>query len=73
MDVDAGTHAGDVVRIERGAADETEVAAVTVVLLSVLAAARGNRTADETLDDTAGGGWQRWECDASYRAPHSWH
>lgn len=62
--------AEDAVRVERGAADESEVAAVVVVLLSRLAACR--RTAVESSPGDTGETRPWWEGTETYRAPRSW-
>lgn len=59
-------------RIERGRAGEAELAAVAVVLCSVLA---GRRTAeaDQAQGTPDGPAWQGPERSAAaYRSPHSW-
>lgn len=61
----------DVVRVERGAADESELAAVVLVLLSRLAA--GRQPAAEPAGLRPDERWPWWERGGCYRAPCSWH
>ncbi|MDT6988355.1 acyl-CoA carboxylase subunit epsilon [Streptomyces lusitanus] len=60
-------------RVERGQADDDELAAVAVVLCSVLAA---GRTAASRLKAPPADGAPSWRCperaDARWRSPHSW-
>ncbi|MEV2196574.1 acyl-CoA carboxylase subunit epsilon [Streptomyces phaeochromogenes] len=60
-----------VLRVERGSADEAELAAVAVVLFSLLTALRERRGADRPERHGAAR-WRRWERSAAYRPPHSW-
>ncbi|MFJ5265827.1 acyl-CoA carboxylase subunit epsilon [Streptomyces sp. NPDC088387] len=79
---------GPALRIERGQAGAVELAALTAVLYSVLAArATATATAAGTGTGTGGGGglgegagegpsWHRpvaVVAGGSYRSPHSWH
>lgn len=57
------------VRVERGHAEADELAAVTVVLLSVLAGQKAQVECAEGRPPAADR--RRWE-GAAYRAPHSW-
>ncbi|WP_406134670.1 acyl-CoA carboxylase subunit epsilon [Streptomyces sp. NBC_01089] len=59
----------DVIRVERGEADEEELAAL-VALLSFLA--RGEELPKTRPGRPAAHGWRPRE-EGSYRAPHSWH
>ncbi|MET7619291.1 acyl-CoA carboxylase subunit epsilon [Streptomyces sp. NPDC005408] len=69
MNAEHGTD--HVVRVERGHAEADELAAVTVVLLSVIAGqrAQGEYAGEERTPAT---GRRRWEGQAAYLAPHSW-
>ncbi|MEU9377005.1 acyl-CoA carboxylase subunit epsilon [Streptomyces sp. NPDC048255] len=60
---------GFALRIERGRADDDELAAVTVVLCSVLAA-RGAEAGDEVLPEVPL--WRPERSSAAYRSPYSW-
>ncbi|MFD5877016.1 acyl-CoA carboxylase subunit epsilon [Streptomyces sp. NPDC060322] len=62
--------AGTVVRVERGRADDEELAAVTVVLLSLLAGRTEQGAAEAERPDTVR--WRRWDRSAAFRGPHSW-
>lgn len=63
-----GAHA--VIRVEQGsAATDEELAAVTAVLLSLLAA-RGDGTDAEPAPDVPQ--WRPERPAAAYRSPHSW-
>ncbi|MEU3923005.1 acyl-CoA carboxylase subunit epsilon [Streptomyces sp. NPDC029004] len=68
MNAEGGTD--HVVRVERGHAEADELAAVTVVLLSVLA---GQKAQAECAGERSPAvDRRRWEGLAAYRAPHSW-
>ena len=58
-----------VLRVERGRATDVELAAVTVVLFSVLAA-RGEDTEWEQTPDVPP--WRPERAPAAYRSPYSW-
>ncbi|WP_411107593.1 acyl-CoA carboxylase subunit epsilon [Streptomyces sp. cmx-4-9] len=65
-DADTGMLA---LRIERGRAEDDELAAVTVVLCSLLAA----RGADEDDGELPGSpSWRPERSAAAYRSPYSW-
>ncbi|TQK50360.1 acyl-CoA carboxylase epsilon subunit-like protein [Streptomyces sp. SLBN-118] len=59
-----------VVRVERGLAEADELAAVTVVLLSLLAGQKAHVECAGERRPAADR--RRWEGLAAYRAPHSW-
>ncbi|WP_108989963.1 acyl-CoA carboxylase epsilon subunit [Streptomyces coelicoflavus] len=57
-------------RIERGRADADELAALAVVLCSVLA---GRAAADEAPEPSGHPSWRRADrSGAAYRSPHCW-
>ncbi|MBD9704640.1 acyl-CoA carboxylase subunit epsilon [Streptomyces caniscabiei] len=58
-----------VLRVERGRATDAELAAVTVVLFSVLAA-RGEDAGEEQTPDVPP--WRPERAPAAYRSPYSW-
>lgn len=62
------------VRVERGSADEAELAVVTVVLMAALAGqrARASRHGHDTAPAPAAAQWHRWDRLAAYQPPHSW-
>lgn len=65
MDGQHGT--APVVRVEWGHAEDDELAAVTVVLMYLLArSAEGDDAAPRRSP------WRRWDSVTPYRAPHSW-
>jgi hypothetical protein len=57
-------------RVERGAAGEEELAAVALVLCSVLAARREQVPADR--EPPPAPSWRPERAAAVYRSPHSW-
>ncbi|MET9995248.1 acyl-CoA carboxylase subunit epsilon [Streptomyces mutabilis] len=58
-------------RIERGRADEQELAALTAVLFAVLAGRDAEAAAQEPPDVPS---WRPPECAGSaYRSPYCWH
>ncbi|MEZ0069943.1 hypothetical protein ABIA32_005991 [Streptacidiphilus sp. MAP12-20] len=62
--------AGPALRIERGHADDEELAAVTTVLWAVLA------RRDEQQNDENAPGVPKWRPEnpvGAYRSPYSWH
>lgn len=62
--------AGPALRIERGRADEEELAAVMVALCSVLA---GRAAADGGQEPSDAPSWRRPErSGTAYRSPHCW-
>ncbi|MFC9468300.1 acyl-CoA carboxylase epsilon subunit [Streptomyces coelicoflavus] len=61
---------GPALRIERGRADADELAALAVVLCSVLA---GRAAADEVPEPSGHPSWRRADrSGAAYRSPHCW-
>jgi len=67
---DSGT-GSSALRIERGQATDEELAALTAVLLSVLAARA--ESAEETQEEPSGGPqWRPERGVAAYRSPYSW-
>ncbi|SOD65416.1 Acyl-CoA carboxylase epsilon subunit [Streptomyces zhaozhouensis] len=58
------------VRVEKGAASDEELAAVTALLLA--RAARGGVPAEAAAPGQSTAGWRRLERASAYRAPHSW-
>ncbi|WP_329136567.1 acyl-CoA carboxylase subunit epsilon [Streptomyces sp. NBC_01476] len=62
--------AGEAVRVERGSADEVELAVLTVVLMSVLG--RPRVPGDEDVAVPVAAPWHRWDRVAAYRSPRSW-
>ncbi|MFD7094537.1 acyl-CoA carboxylase subunit epsilon [Streptomyces xanthophaeus] len=56
-------------RIERGWASDEELAAVTVVLCSVLAGRGGEQDVPEPQDAPL---WRSEQATAAYRSPHNW-
>ncbi|EFE72610.1 MULTISPECIES: acyl-CoA carboxylase subunit epsilon [Streptomyces] len=66
--MDSRNEARLLLRVERGAPDDDELAAVTVALLSALAA----RDEADATEDRELASWQRPERTVAYRVPHSW-
>lgn len=63
-----GGNGGTLVRVERGLAGTEELAAVTVVLLSLLAERSGGEA-----EDGRSAGAARWRPpESGYRSPRSW-
>ncbi|MGV9941055.1 acyl-CoA carboxylase epsilon subunit [Streptomyces sp. NPDC003401] len=64
----------DAVRVERGSADEAELAVVTVVLMAALAGQRAHPDghARHTAPPPSAAPWHRWDRLAAYQPPHSW-
>lgn len=58
------------VRVEKGAASDEELAAVTALLLA--RAARHGAPAESAGPGQSAAGWRRLERASAYRAPHSW-
>ncbi|RMI32470.1 acyl-CoA carboxylase epsilon subunit [Streptomyces triticirhizae] len=58
------------VRVEKGAASDEELAAVTALLLARAAQRETPAEAGRPSQSTAG--WRRLERASAYRAPHSW-
>ncbi|MEV5878576.1 acyl-CoA carboxylase epsilon subunit [Streptomyces sp. NPDC052101] len=56
-----------IVRVERGRADEEELAALTAVLLALRAAGRTKQGHEEPFS-----GLRWWRRPEAYKAPHSW-
>ncbi|MFE4263148.1 acyl-CoA carboxylase subunit epsilon [Streptomyces sp. NPDC056883] len=56
-------------RVERGRASDEELAAVTVVLCSVLAGRGEERGEREPPEAPL---WRPGQAEAAYRSPHSW-
>ncbi|MFD1830284.1 MULTISPECIES: acyl-CoA carboxylase epsilon subunit [Streptomyces] len=71
MNDSATLAATDVVRVEKGHANEEELAAVTALLLA-RAAAHRSRTAGVARPRRSTAGWRRLERVSGFRAPHSW-
>ncbi|WP_078875213.1 acyl-CoA carboxylase epsilon subunit [Streptomyces sp. NRRL F-5053] len=61
----------NLVRVEKGRANEEELAAVTALLLA-RAAATTRRTQTSVRTRPAKAGWRRLERQHGFRAPHSW-
>ncbi|MEV8537195.1 acyl-CoA carboxylase subunit epsilon [Streptomyces sp. NPDC051211] len=65
-----GRNGGTLVRVERGLAEAEELAAVTVVLLSLLA---GRGDGDGDAGDGRSAGAATWKPpESGYRSPRSW-
>lgn len=64
----------DAVRVERGSADEAELAVLTVVLMAALAGQRAHasRHGRDTAPPPSAAPWHRWDRLAAYQPPHSW-
>ncbi|MCE7079898.1 acyl-CoA carboxylase epsilon subunit [Streptomyces sp. ST2-7A] len=63
-------HPAEPVRVERGRANDEELAAVTALLLARAGAARNTAPAAAPRRSVAG--WRRLERTPGFRAPHSW-
>ncbi|MDT0269392.1 acyl-CoA carboxylase subunit epsilon [Streptomyces sp. DSM 44915] len=58
------------VRVEKGAASDEELAAVTALLMA--RAAQRGAPVETSAPGQSPAGWRRLERGSAYRAPHSW-
>ncbi|MDJ1132499.1 acyl-CoA carboxylase epsilon subunit [Streptomyces iconiensis] len=70
--LNADADSASLVRVEKGEANEEELAAVTALLLARAAATSRHAQVPVRSRRTTKAGWRRLERQHGFRAPHSW-